>query len=282
LYLTGALLQDPGNKEEARRAAEVASERLQALGDEFGLLWLDVELSGIPAFAGEPALAIARCERGLRRAAGTGEVWATSYLHQFTGFALFQLGDQQASVAALCQALTMKYQLGDVYGMAYALEMVAWLAVRQRRYERTAWLLGASAGLWEKPGATTIDENAFLREPHREAVEPTREALGADRYTMLYQAGYNYPLDQLIPLVIGDADQLPWASPEPGSPDGDSAGLLTSREREIAVLVTEGMSNREIAERFVISKRTVDAHVVHIYAKLGISSRVQLVNWLKP
>jgi DNA-binding CsgD family transcriptional regulator len=48
------------------------------------------------------------------------------------------------------------------------------------------------------------------------------------------------------------------------------------------VLVTEGLSNREIAERFVISKRTVDAHVMHIYAKLGISSRVQLVNWLKP
>jgi predicted ATPase/DNA-binding CsgD family transcriptional regulator len=282
LYLTGALLQDPGNKEEACRAADIAAERLQALGDQFGLLWLDVELGGVPAFAGEPVLAIARLEQGLRRAAGSGEVWATSYLHQFMGFALFQLDEQQASVAALCQALTMKYQLDDLYGMAYTLEMVAWLAVRQRRHERSAWLLGASAGLWEKPGATTIDENAFLREPHREAVEPTREALGAVRYTALYQAGYDYPLEQLIPLVIGDADQLPPASPEPGSPDGGSAGLLTSREREIAVLVTVGMSHREIAERLVISKRTVDAHVAHIYAKLGISSRVQLVNWLKP
>jgi predicted ATPase/DNA-binding CsgD family transcriptional regulator len=282
LYLTGALLQDPGNKEEASRAADIAAERLQALGDQFGLLWLDLELGGVPAFSGEPVLAIARLEQGLRRAAGSGEVWVTSYLHQFMGFALFQLDEQQASVAELCQALTMKYQLGDVYGMAYALEMVAWLAVRQRRYERSAWLLGASAGLWEKPGATTIDANPFMREPHRAAVEPSRKALGADRYTALYQAGYDYPLDQLIPLVTGDADQFPQASPEAGLPNGDSAGLLTTREREIAVLVAKGMSHREIAERLVISKRTVDAHVEHIYTKLGISSRVQLVNWLKP
>jgi len=282
LYLTGALLQEPGNREEACRAAEIAAERLQALGDQFGLLWLDLDLGGVAAFSGEPVLAIARLEQGLRRAAGSGEVWVTSFLHQFMGFALFQLDEQQASVAALCRALTMKYQLDDLYGMAYTLEMVAWLAVRQRRYQRSAWLLGASAGLWEKPGATTIDENAFLREPHREAVEPTRAALGADGYIALYQAGYDYPLDQLIPLVIGDADQLPPASPELGSPAGGSAGLLTTREREIAMLAAEGMSNREIAERLVISKRTVDAHVAHIYTKLGISSRVQLVNWLKP
>ena len=41
------------------------------------------------------------------------------------------------------------------------------------------------------------------------------------------------------------------------------------------------MSNREIASRLFISKRTVDAHVEHIFAKLGISSRVQLTVWLR-
>jgi DNA-binding NarL/FixJ family response regulator len=40
--------------------------------------------------------------------------------------------------------------------------------------------------------------------------------------------------------------------------------------------VIEGLSNREIAERLVISKLTVDAHIEHIYGKLGVSSRVQL------
>jgi DNA-binding NarL/FixJ family response regulator len=59
-----------------------------------------------------------------------------------------------------------------------------------------------------------------------------------------------------------------------------SAGPLSAREQEIAALVTAGLSNREIAERLVISKRTVDAHVEHIFGKLGISSRVQLATWL--
>ena len=60
-----------------------------------------------------------------------------------------------------------------------------------------------------------------------------------------------------------------------------SLGELTSREGEIAELVAQGLTNREIAARLIISKRTVDAHIEHIFGKLGVSSRVQLVNWLK-
>jgi len=56
---------------------------------------------------------------------------------------------------------------------------------------------------------------------------------------------------------------------------------LTRREREIAELVASGLSNREIAARLFISKRTVDAHVEHIFGKLEISSRVQLTLWLQ-
>jgi non-specific serine/threonine protein kinase len=56
---------------------------------------------------------------------------------------------------------------------------------------------------------------------------------------------------------------------------------LTRREREIAALVASGLSNREIAAQLFISKRTVDAHVEHIFGKLDISSRVQLTVWLQ-
>ncbi len=48
---------------------------------------------------------------------------------------------------------------------------------------------------------------------------------------------------------------------------------LTEREIEVARLVAAGLSNREIARRLVISPRTAEHHVQHVYAKLGVSSR---------
>jgi DNA-binding CsgD family transcriptional regulator len=52
--------------------------------------------------------------------------------------------------------------------------------------------------------------------------------------------------------------------------------VLTSREREVAMLVAKGMTNKEIAARLFVSKRTVDAHIEHILAKLSYASRVQI------
>jgi predicted ATPase len=52
--------------------------------------------------------------------------------------------------------------------------------------------------------------------------------------------------------------------------------LLTAREREVAALVAEGLTNKEIAARLFLSKRTVDAHLEHILGKLGCGSRLQV------
>jgi DNA-binding CsgD family transcriptional regulator len=54
---------------------------------------------------------------------------------------------------------------------------------------------------------------------------------------------------------------------------------LTSREYEIAQLISQGMTNVEIGRHLAISKRTVDSHVDHIKAKLGLTRRVQIVAW---
>jgi non-specific serine/threonine protein kinase len=56
-------------------------------------------------------------------------------------------------------------------------------------------------------------------------------------------------------------------------------GGLTAREREIAMLVGEGQSNRAIAETLVLSERTVETHVSHILAKLGLKTRAAVVAW---
>ena len=52
--------------------------------------------------------------------------------------------------------------------------------------------------------------------------------------------------------------------------------MLTPTERTVAALVADGLTNPQIGERLFISRRTVQTHLVHVFAKLGISSQAQL------
>jgi DNA-binding NarL/FixJ family response regulator len=57
---------------------------------------------------------------------------------------------------------------------------------------------------------------------------------------------------------------------------GHGSGPLTRREREVAVLVAQGLSDRQIAAASHISERTVESHVQHILDKLGFTNRTQI------
>jgi predicted ATPase/DNA-binding CsgD family transcriptional regulator len=264
-----------GQYAEAARAGVVADERLHALDDFSGLASLDIHMAYLYLLTGRLEESIDRCAQGLRRLGpGGGEQWVRSYLLVITGLALFLQGKPEDSGAASRASLEMKVRLGDVVGTAYCLEMLAWLAAGQQGYERAAWLLGAADSLWDRAG-TRLGGNAILEEFRQQADRAARGALGADRYAVLREDAGRRPLPEVVTVAVGDAGQFSL----PGR--GDRARSLTRREHEIAARVAEGMSNREIAERLVISKRTVDAHVEHILAKLGVSSRVQIANWIQ-
>jgi DNA-binding NarL/FixJ family response regulator len=62
-------------------------------------------------------------------------------------------------------------------------------------------------------------------------------------------------------------------------PQPTQSEVLSRRELEVATLVSEGLTNRQIAERLVISERTADRHVSNILAKLGVTSRAQVAAW---
>jgi DNA-binding CsgD family transcriptional regulator len=55
------------------------------------------------------------------------------------------------------------------------------------------------------------------------------------------------------------------------------ASSLSRRERQVARLTAEGYSATEIAKQLFISRRTVESHLAHVYAKLGVSSRLEIV-----
>ena len=56
--------------------------------------------------------------------------------------------------------------------------------------------------------------------------------------------------------------------------------VLTPREQEVADLVAEGLSNREISRRLVIAQRTAESHVENILTKLGFRSHAQIAAWV--
>ena len=110
-------------------------------------------------------------------------------------------------------------------------------------------------------------------------------ALGGERFADLFARGRSQPLRRACRLRA-QRGRRPGTRPA-GRPSGNAEtdiGLpsqLTAREREIASLVAAGLSNRQIAERLFISRRTVDAHLEHIFGKLGITSRVMLAIQLR-
>jgi non-specific serine/threonine protein kinase len=61
--------------------------------------------------------------------------------------------------------------------------------------------------------------------------------------------------------------------------DAERFGGLTPREREVARFLSQGKSNREIAEGLVLSERTVENHISNILTKLGFTSRAQVAVW---
>jgi DNA-binding SARP family transcriptional activator/DNA-binding CsgD family transcriptional regulator len=77
-----------------------------------------------------------------------------------------------------------------------------------------------------------------------------------------------------VPDEVEPAPHVPSGPQHTG--DTAPASLLTRRQYQVALLIAEGLTNREIAARLGIAKRTVDAHVGHILAKLHLTSRTQL------
>ena len=81
--------------------------------------------------------------------------------------------------------------------------------------------------------------------------------------------------DAALRLALGEA-----APAEATSPHGADASPLARREVEVARLIADGMSNKQIAARLFISDATVASHVRHIMDKLGFNSRSQIAVWV--
>ncbi|MDV7355186.1 protein kinase [Rhodococcus oxybenzonivorans] len=189
------------------------------------------------------------------------------------GWALWIEGELAGAVAVLEEGLRLSSQVDDQVGVARCLQVLAWVEADQRHAVRAATLLGAAEGMWREIGGSV---STFLDKTHyqRECEQWTRRALSEREYQRQLLYGRNLGDDEAVAFALGRQSQGAKTSLS------DTPVALTRREREVANLVAEGLTNRQIAERLVIAQRTAQGHVEHILSKLGFTSRTQIAAWV--
>ncbi|WP_328946340.1 helix-turn-helix transcriptional regulator [Streptomyces sp. NBC_00250] len=91
--------------------------------------------------------------------------------------------------------------------------------------------------------------------------------------------GFAHDLNGALDYALGIKEE-PAPATETGSAQEEAPTVaLTPREEQVAALVAQGMSNKQIAAQLVVSPRTVEGHVEHILAKLGFTSRAHIAAW---
>ena len=187
------------------------------------------------------------------------------------GQVVSSMGDLASAQRWMAEALKLQRDLGDRSGIAFVLERFAMTAAERGRFERALRLGAAAEALRTAMGAPL---GTRARMAFDNSLQRARLGLPADVAEAAWLEGQSLPIDQAIAEALGGE---PSVSPE--APPSDPAGQLSPREREVATLVALGLSNRDIAERLVVSERTAENHVQRVMNRLGLRSRTQIATW---
>jgi DNA-binding NarL/FixJ family response regulator len=163
----------------------------------------------------------------------------------------------------------------EQFSVGLSLESLAWVAASERRDQRAAQLLGASDRMW-RAMHTSLSAFRSLQDFHDESESQVRGRLGARAFDAAWRRGTEQATADAVDLAL---ERQADAAVPAARPTADDFGL-TKREREVAALIAEGLSNREIAARLVVAQRTAEGHVENILSKLGFTSRAQVAGWL--
>ncbi|MEN0139748.1 MAG: LuxR C-terminal-related transcriptional regulator, partial [Rhodococcus sp. (in: high G+C Gram-positive bacteria)] len=188
------------------------------------------------------------------------------------GLVMWREGDRDRAVLLLRRGLELARVVDDPFGATWCLEILGWISSRENDFHRAAVLLAAAEVLRRRVG-TSIVQIPNLTESHQECERVTRHSLGARAFETASREGEALGFAAAASYALGES--LP-AAPRRGDP----AAALTKRERQVAGLVAQGLTNKAIAARLVISQRTAQGHVEHVLAKLGFSSRAQIAAWI--
>ncbi len=158
--------------------------------------------------------------------------------------------------------------------MAECLEGFAAAAAATRQRRRAARLIGAATALREMTGAPVP---ATERAQYDDMLRRIQQQLSPEGFAREHALGRALSPDQAADYALAGDDA---AGHIPASPHEGALTALTRREREVAVLVARGMTNRQIADTLLLGRRTIGTHLEHIFAKLGVQARAEVAAWI--
>jgi non-specific serine/threonine protein kinase len=187
---------------------------------------------------------------------------------------LLESGEVVRAAALAGEALPLAAAMHDNLGLTLSFEMMAWCASAQGDHRRAACLFGAAALQVTMNGGSPFDVGPY-HDARRPFETTSRSALGDAAFEAEARRGERMPLDQAVAYAL-TGDHRPVSADRPASPARAGKPVLTPREREVAELVAQGLTNKQIGARLFITHRTAEGHIENIFVKLGVTSRTQL------
>jgi DNA-binding CsgD family transcriptional regulator len=248
----------------------------QALGNPWGIA-LILSLLGQSTFQqGELSQAELFLTDSVRLASEAGDrrIVAQSRL-LLAGLATLQ-GEYAAARLQYAEGLSIALDIGHTGFIASGLKGLGCAAAAQGLSSWAAVLWGAAEPLRESHSV------AIPRDLYERMVAVVRTQLGGPAFTQAMAQGRAMTPAQALashevfplqaPQIPQQAQPAPTAPPPPSRPASSPAGL-TAREVEVLRLVAQGLTDAQVAEHLVISRRTVNWYLTSIYSKIGVPSR---------
>lgn len=272
-FRTGAL-------DDAAMAFEEALPLARKIGNHYEMSIVLSGLADVVLYQGDIARAAALEEESLRIAREIGYTWRVPAALGSLAWIAIRQGELEKAAAMLGESVTLRREMGERGGTAWCLEQFAEIAMvqakresssqRTAQLERAAQLYGAAASLRAAIGSTVDLADRPEYERHldllqRQLPQTAFHASWKEGHTMTLEQAIEYALEPAIPR-----EQLM----------KQAFGGLTERERQVAMLIAHGKSNREIAEEMTVGVKTVETYVTRILNKLGFDSRVQIATWI--
>jgi predicted ATPase/DNA-binding CsgD family transcriptional regulator len=261
-----------GDRASAGRLLEEARTVTAGLDDVPSTLALLQARSLDGFFNGDLQAARSASSEGERLSRQLGDLYTLKVWLLNLGTIALIAGEVAASRPLFMEALQIARQVDDRVQLSYLLDALGCQAAGSGQARLAAQLLGAADAVRTGAGNRVMP---YLAPAVAAARASAIAALGASRFEAELAAGAGLSRDAAVRLALGESSHVAVAAS-----DSTGAGLLAKREAEVARLVADGLSNKEIGARLFISEHTVDTHVRSILNKLGCNSRAQIAAWM--